>query len=85
MYFKSKRISLSILGLTSILCSRAMFVFFDDPEGPNLLIVLVTALVVYMLSLTLYLFDFSSTGLKRLLLVISMQVLIVSIFYICLN
>jgi hypothetical protein len=47
MYFKSKKTSLLILGITSIICSRTMFVFFDDPEGPNLLIVFVAALVLY--------------------------------------
>jgi len=81
MYFKSKKISLIILGITAITCSRVMFALFDDPEGPNLLVVTVMALIIYFLSLTTYLFNFSTTGLKRLLLVISTQIIIVTIFY----
>jgi hypothetical protein len=85
MYFKSKRISLIILGITSIICSRAMFVLFNDPEGPNLLIVLVTAAIVYFLSLAVYLFNFSISGSKKLSLAILIQVIIVAGLYLCLN
>jgi hypothetical protein len=62
-----------------------MFVFFDDPEGPNLLVVGVAGTVVYLLSLVLYLSNFSATGLKRLLLVIFVQVLIVTGLYVVLK
>lgn len=93
MYFKSKNISLIILGITSIVFSRLMFVFFNDPEGPNLLVVTVAAAIVYFLSLTIYFFNPSTTskfqclsfsslaGLKRLLMVIFVQLIIVIAFY----
>jgi hypothetical protein len=97
MYFKSKKISLVILGITSIVCSRTMFLSFDDPEGPNLLVVIVGAAIVYFLSLTIYLFNpstksifqrfsfLSFTGLKRLLVGIFIQIIIVTVFYFCLS
>lgn len=77
MYFKSKKTSLLILGITSIACSRAMFLFFNDPEGPNLLIVVGFAAVVYSLSLVAYLLNLS--GLKRFLLAIFIQIIIVTL------
>ena len=87
MYFKSKKITLVILGLTGIVCSRGMFSFINDPEGPNLLIVMVLAMILYFLSLTanLYLLPPSFTDFKRLLSVILIQVLIVTGLYFCLN
>ncbi len=81
MYFKSKRISLIILGLTSMVCSRAMFWFFDDPEGPNLLIVTGMAAVLYFLSLKAYQLIFSTTGFKRLFLAIATQIIIATTFF----
>lgn len=85
MYFKSKKISLLILAVTSLICSRAMFALFDDPEGPNLLIVVVMALVLYFVSLSAYSFKSSTTGLKRLLLAIFIQAIIATGLYFCLS
>ena len=81
MYFKSKKISLVTLGLIAILCSRAMFFFFNDPEGPNLLIVLVMATILYFLSQIAYLLNLSIPSLKRLLLAISIQILVVTVLF----
>lgn len=83
MYFKSKKISLLILGLTAIVASRVLFSFFNDPEGPNLLVVMGMAVVVYLLSLAVYLYFPSTklTGITRLLLAIFAQILIVAGFY----
>ncbi len=83
MYFTSKKTSLLILAVTSILCSRLLFLFFNDPEGPNLLVVMEMAVIVYFLSLVVYLSNSnpSITALKRLLLVIFIQILIVTGFY----
>jgi hypothetical protein len=81
MYFKSKKISLLILAITAIVCSRVMFLFFNDPEGPNLLVVTGMAVIVYLLSLAAYLFYPSTrafTGFKRLILIIFIQMLIVT-------
>ncbi len=74
----SKKTSLIILAITALLLSRLMFVFFDDPEGPNLLIVTVGAAVVYFLSLTTYRLNPPIAGLKKLLLAIFVQILIVT-------
>lgn len=85
MYFKSKKISLIILGLTAIICSKVFFALLNDPEGSNLLIVTVMALILYFISLTIYLFNFSITGIKKLLLAVSVQIVIVAILYLFLN
>jgi hypothetical protein len=55
-----------------------MFLFFDDPEGPNLLIVMGMAGLIYFLSLAVYMFKFPITGLKMLLLAIFIQIIIVT-------
>ena len=81
MYFKSKKASLIILGLTAVVSSRTMFMAFDDPEGPNLLIIAVGAAIVYGLSWAAYARLLSGTGLKRLLLAVSIQVIIVTVSY----
>jgi hypothetical protein len=64
-----------------------MFAFFDDPEGPNLLIVTVIAAIVYGLSFALYRFLplTREYNLKRLLLTILIQIIIVTVFYFGLN
>lgn len=86
MYYKSKKISLLILGVTAIVCSRAPFFFFNDPEGPNLLVVMVMAGILYFLSLAVYVYTPSTLrGLTRLLLVIFIQILLTTGFYFGLN
>ncbi len=84
MYFKSKKISLLILGITSLVCSRTMFLFFNDPEGPNLLMVTGMAVIIYFLSLAVYVSNFSLpslTGFKRLLMAIFIQIIAITVFY----
>ena len=61
-----------------------MFWFFDDPEGPNLLIVAVTAAVVYVISLGIV-SAFSVAGIRKVLLTICIQILIVGVLYLFLN
>jgi hypothetical protein len=73
-----KKTELLILGVTALVCSRAMFAFFNDPEGPNLLIVIVAAAIVYLLSLVAYVWTPSATPAKRLLLAISTQIVLVA-------
>ncbi len=80
----SKKNSLIILGITALLCSRAMFYFFNDPEGPNLLIVVVAAAIVYGLSLKAYSYT-STSGQKKLLLAILVQIVIVTAAYFLLS
>lgn len=86
--FKSNKKTLLILGITSMMFSRVMFFFFDDPEGPNLLVVTVTAVIVYSLSLVVYTckpLGFSFTRLKKLIYIIFIQILIVAGLYFCLS
>ena len=77
--------ALLILGMTSLVCSRAMFYFFNDPEGPNLLVVTGMAVIVYLPSLAAYSFVPSVKGLKRLLVAIAIQVVIVTGAYFLLS
>ncbi len=46
--------SLFILAVASLLCSRLIFAFIKDPEGPNLLIVAVLGVVIFALFLAAY-------------------------------
>ncbi len=87
MNFNSKKISLFTLGITSLVCSRAMFSFFNDPEGPNLLIVVGLAVIVYLISLGIYVYSplAKQNPLKRVLLLILIQVGIVTALYFCLK
>lgn len=83
MYFKSKKTQLLILAITALVLSRAMFVFFNDPEGPNLLVVTVLAVIVYVVSLASYASKFSNS--KKLLLAILIQIALVIVLYFCLK
>ena len=85
VYFKSENISLLILGLTSLVASRILFQFFDDPEGSNLLIVVGMAVIIYFLSLAVFTLSTKLMGLRKLLLGIFVQILLVITFYFCLN
>lgn len=85
MYFKSKKTLLLILGVTSIACSRVLFLFFNDPEGPNLLVVMGMAAIVYLASLMVYLFHLSTTDLRKFLLAISIQIVVVTGLYFLLS
>jgi hypothetical protein len=73
-----------MLGATAIICSRLLFFFFNDPEGPNLLIVMGLAMAVFFLSSAIYIFGPSEIkGLKRLSAVICIQLLSVIGLYFC--
>jgi len=85
MNFESKKVALTILGVTSVLFSRGLFSLFNDPEGPNLLIVLGMAAIIYVLSWAAYAFVPSTAGFKKLLLVILFQILLVIGLYLCLR
>jgi hypothetical protein len=87
MNFNSKKTSLIILGIASLLCSRATFAFFNDPEGPNLLIVTVFAAILFVLTMAVnrYCLPVKQDGLKRLLLLIGVEILIAAGFYLFLS
>lgn len=82
MYLQSKKFSLFVLGGTAVIFSKVLFVFFNDPEGPNLLVVTVVAAVIYLPSLLVFTFKaLPVTTLKRLLLAIFIQLVIVGCFH----
>jgi len=81
MPLTSKRTSLLLLGITALVCSRTLFFLFHDPEGPNLLVVTVLAVILYVPSLLVWKFIPSTTGLKRLLVPMCLQLLIVTGLY----
>src|SRR4051794_2446886 len=55
MHVNFKNGSLVILAITAVACSRMTFAFFNDPEGPNLLVVTGMAAVIYLVSSAVYL------------------------------
>jgi energy-coupling factor transporter transmembrane protein EcfT len=74
MNFIAKKTSHILLFITALICSGAMFHSFDDPEGPNLLIIVVFAIIIYCISLSTYLVGVSK--LKKLLLSVCIQTLL---------
>ncbi len=86
IYFRSKKVSLIILAVTALVCSRVLFVFFNDPEGPNLLIIIGLAAAIYLLSWIVYVFGpLRINGFTRLAVVICIQVLLVIGLYFCME
>ena len=81
MAFASKKTSLLLLVVTAFVCSRTLFFFFNDPEGPNLLIVTVLALLLYTASWIAWRFIPATTTGKKLLFAICTQLLIVAGLY----
>lgn len=77
--------------------SRTMFSFFDDPEGPNLLVVVVMAGVIYFLSLAIcqyslvgkstpgFIFTFPALDPKKLVTVLCIQAFVTIMFWIFLH
>ncbi|WP_214653035.1 hypothetical protein [Mucilaginibacter segetis] len=71
-----------LLAVTALICSRLLFVFFHDPEGPNLLIVAVMALAIYLPTAAAYLFGPNRIkGWGRIGAVIGGQLLLVTVLY----
>ena len=81
MPLESKKTSLLLLVITAFVCSRALFSFFPDPEGPNLLIVTVLALLLYCASVIAWRFIPATSTSKKLLFAICTQLLIVTGLY----
>ncbi len=78
MQSKPKIVSLLILAATALALSRAVFAAFRDPEGPNLVVVIGLAAVIYLLCLAFYLSSAvrSLTGLSRLAAAIAVQIVV---------
>lgn len=86
LYFRSKKISLIILAVTAVICSRLLFFFFKDTEGPNLLIVMAFATALYLSSLAVYIYGpFKMGGIKRLLAAVCVQAIAVTGLYLCMK
>lgn len=81
MPLESKKASFLPLVITAFACSRALFFLFHDPEGPNLLIVTVLALLLYGASFIAWRFIPATTASKELLFAIGTQLLIVTGLY----
>jgi len=81
MSFTTKKKSLLLLGITAFTCSRTLFFLFHDPEGPNLLIVTVLAMILYVASFIVWRFIPVTTASKKLFLAICTQILIVTGLY----
>ncbi len=81
MQLTSKKTSLLLLVISAFTCSRTLFYFFHDPEGPNLLIVTVLATLVFIASFLAWRFIPTTTASKKLLFAICTQVLIVAGLY----
>lgn len=73
----SPKSHLIILAITSIIFSRSMFFFFNDPEGTNLLISTVASSLLFLLSLGIYKFKPSIDQNIRLFLTILIQIITV--------
>jgi hypothetical protein len=94
MPLSSKKIPLVLLAIVAVTLSRAMFFFFDDPEGPNLLVVIGMATIIYFLSLGIYILApfvkgarqslVSLTEQKNFLVVLLIQSILAVAFYCCL-
>lgn len=85
MSLQSKKTHLLILGVASLACSRSFFALIDDPEGPNLLIVVVLALAIYLVSIATYVYlPVKPDSPKKLLLSLCVQVIFVAGLYFCL-
>jgi hypothetical protein len=81
MPLASTKKSLVLLAITALACSRILFFSFHDPEGPNLLIVTVLALILYGASFLAWRFFPAATASKKLLFAICTQLLIVTGLY----
>jgi hypothetical protein len=87
MHFDSKKASLVLMAITAAGCSRALFAFFHDPEGPNLLVVVGMAAIIYLISLAVYLpkLSLSLTVFQRVLAGIFVQIFVAAAFYLALR
>lgn len=85
--FESRKVRLLITAFTALALSRAVFFLFNDPEGPNLLVVAVLALILMAAATAVHMFNLLSTssGAKRLMLAIGIQIVVAAGIYIALS
>ncbi len=83
--FKPKHTPFVVLGILSLVCSRILFSLFNDPEGANLLVVVVMALIMYFLSLTPYILVASLNSQSKFLGGILIQIVSLVTFWVYLK
>lgn len=71
----------ALLGITALICARGLFFFFNDPEGPNLLIVVVTALFIFLISLFGYTYAAHKNAFQKILSALCIQLLLAATLY----
>ena len=78
-----KKIPPFLLAITAFECARAVFYFVNDPEEPNLFVVIVLAAAIDVVSLTLY----ASTLSRRMKFLVAflVQLLLAILAYFCLR
>lgn len=84
MNLESKRLQSLILFLTALVCSRTMFVSFNDPEGPNLLVIAVGAVVIFASSWIVGRFV-PLKGFAKVLIAIVVQIIFTTILFFLLS
>lgn len=83
IYFPhQKKSALWALAITAIVCSRGLFALFNDPEGPNLLIVLILATFIYLISLSPYAFSPLTNDSKKLWIAVLLQIMLTAALYV---
>ena len=82
MLLNSKYITLAVLGATALIITRVLFFLINDTQGPNLLIVTLFGIAIFILSLVvLSLIPARIQWFQRLAIVFCMQVLSGCILY----
>lgn len=71
---------LVLLGVSAIVLGRSVFFFFDDPEGPNLLVVGVVALGTYLLALPVYMFVRTTASIRFCFGIVAQIVILVGLY-----
>lgn len=76
-----------MLAVPAVLCSRTVFALFHDPEGPNVLVVIMLATVIYLVAAAAYLSNLlpSLTGFKRGLAAVFVQIVVATSIFLILR
>lgn len=87
MMFESRKVRFVIATLSAFFLSGGMLRLFNDPEGPNLLIVAVFAVPLLIASMAVHAFNLipSRPGYQKLLLAIALQIVAAAIIYVALS
>ena len=65
MHFTPKKSSVLLLGVAALVCSRGVFALINDPEGPNVLVVVVLAVIIYAVFFGIYWLGQHDAHIKR--------------------